>query len=91
MDYDFSTRSKFVPPMFFGGGSAVEPGDVIETALDEVRVKVAVERVDGETIEGVVRELQDDVHKPSEYAGLAVGSRVTLRQEHVRSCWKSAA
>jgi hypothetical protein len=91
MEYAFSTRSRFVPPLFFGDGSAVEPGDLIETSLADVRVRVAVERIDGDAIEGVIRELQDESGKREQYDGLAVGGRVTLRLEHVRSCWKAAA
>ena len=91
MEYAFSTRSRFVPPLFFGDGSAVEAGDVLETSLGDVRVRVAVDRLDGDAIEGVVRELQDESGKRDRYEGLEVGGRVALRQEHVRSCWKSAA
>ncbi|HYE07954.1 MAG TPA: hypothetical protein VEL07_20720 [Planctomycetota bacterium] len=91
MTTDFNVRSKYVPPMFFGDGSGIAPGDAVEATLDDVRVRIAITAVDGESLTGTVSELQDDTSKPTSYADLSVGSEVTLREEHVRACWKSAA
>ncbi len=91
MTTDFNVRSKYVPPMFFGDGSGIAPGDSVEATLDEVRVRIAVTAVDGESLTGTVSELQDDTGKPTAYGDLAIGDTVTLREEHVRACWKSAA
>jgi hypothetical protein len=91
MANEFSIRSRFVPVMFFGAGTTVESGDTVEAQVDDVRVKIAVEQVDGEAIAGAVVELQNDVQKLTQHDGLDIGSRVELRLEQVRSCWKAAA
>ncbi|MBA3684078.1 MAG: hypothetical protein H0W72_02415 [Planctomycetes bacterium] len=78
-------------PTFFGDGTEIAAGDIVETWLDTVRVKVRLDAVDGEALSGAVEAMEDDYRKLTEHEGLAVGSVVELRAEHVRSCWKHAA
>ncbi len=97
MEYEFSTRSRFVTPTFFGGGfdggdaTAIAAGDAVETWIDTIRVKVRLETVDGDAMSGTVEEMEDDYRKLTEHEGLSVGTPVSLRNEHVRKCWKRAA
>lgn len=91
MTTEFQARSRFVPPMFFGGGSTIEPGDAVEVRSSDVRVRIVVTAVDGDRLTGTVHQLKDGEGLPAACADLAVGGTVELREEQVRSCWKAAA
>ncbi len=91
MESEFSTRSRFVQPLFFGDRSEIETGDLVEVWLDNIHVRIRLDTVDGETLKGTVTAMAEDARTFEKHAGLTVGDGVKLRQEHIRACWKPAA
>ncbi len=91
MESEFSTRSRFVQPLFFGDRSEIEAGDLVEAWLDNIHVRIRLDTVDGETLRGTVAAMAEDARTLEQHAGLAIGATVELRQEHIRACWKPAA
>jgi hypothetical protein len=92
MSYEFTARSRFVPPQFFGaGGANIEVGDAVEVRSGDARIRLSVDALGGDGFAGKVQTIENDGGRHQSYEGIAVGADVLFREQDVRSCWKGGA